>query len=133
MTTPSIVLFDGVCNLCNGFVNFIIDRDPNLLFRFGSLQSQKAKILLQDHPTELHELNTVVLLEGSKLYTRSTAALRIVRKLNGAWPILYVFIIIPRPFRDVVYNFIARKRYRWFGRQEVCRIPTPALQSRFIE
>jgi predicted DCC family thiol-disulfide oxidoreductase YuxK len=133
MRTPSIVLFDGVCNLCNGFVNFIIDRDPDHRFNFGSLQSQRAKVLLEGYPTELQELNTVVLLEGSKLYTRSTAALRIVRKLSGAWPILYVFIIIPRPMRDVVYNFIARKRYTWFGRQEACRIPTPELRSRFIE
>ncbi len=133
MASPSIVLFDGVCNLCNGFVNFIIDRDPNQHFSFGSLQSQKARVLLQDHPAVLSELNTVVLLEGSKLYTRSTAALRIARKLNGGWPLLYSLIIIPRPLRDIVYEFIARKRYAWFGRREACRIPTPELRSRFIE
>ena len=115
MTTPSVVLFDGVCNLCNGFVNFVIDRDPGHQFKFGSLQSQKAKVLLADHPAPLTELSTVVLIEGSKVYTRSTAALRIVRKLKGGWPLLYAFIIIPGPFRDVIYNFVARKRYSWFG------------------
>lgn len=133
MASPSIVLFDGVCNLCNGFVNFIIDRDPKHQFSFGSLQSQKARVLLHDHPAVLSELNTVVLLEGSKLYTRSTAALRIARKLNGGWPLLYALIIIPSPLRDIVYDFIARKRYAWFGRREACRIPTPELRSRFIE
>jgi predicted DCC family thiol-disulfide oxidoreductase YuxK len=133
MAAPSIVLFDGVCNLCNGFVNFIIDRDPQQQFQFASLQSSKAATLLKGQDNKLLNLTTVVLIEGSTVYTQSTAALRIARRLRGGWPLLYGLIIVPRPLRDVIYRFIAKRRYRWFGQRDTCRIPTPELRSRFIE
>lgn len=127
-----IILFDGVCNLCNGAVNFIIDRDPEALFRLAALQSTVGQELLQKHNLKTADFDTIVLVEGDNIYSHSTAALRIARNLSGAWPLFYGFIIIPSPLRNVVYNWISRNRYRWFGKQESCRIPTPELRSRFL-
>ena len=132
MAERSIVLFDGVCNLCNGFVNFLIDRDQHDRFRFGSLQSENVKGLLLTFHYTTQEISTVVLIQDNALYTQSTAVLRICRLLPGAWPLLYGFIIIPRPLRDFIYNLVAKNRYRIFGRKDTCRIPTPALQSKFV-
>lgn len=134
----AVVLFDGVCNLCQGSVNFIIDRDPKSHFRFAPLQGQRAAALLVSHGRKAlaagADPDSIVLLEGGKVYEHSTAALRIARRLSGLWPLLYyLFIWIPRPIRDVVYRFIARNRYRWFGKTEACRMPTPALKARFLE
>ncbi|WP_426753546.1 thiol-disulfide oxidoreductase DCC family protein [Myxococcus sp. Y35] len=128
-----MVLFDGVCNLCNGTVLFLIDRDPEARLRFAALQSQRAAALLAPYgvvPKE--EPDSFLLLEDGKLYERSTAALRVARKLSGPWKWLYVFIVIPRPLRDFVYRVVARNRYRWFGREAQCRIPTPELRARFL-
>ncbi|MCC6808738.1 MAG: thiol-disulfide oxidoreductase DCC family protein [Deltaproteobacteria bacterium] len=125
----AIVLFDGVCNLCNASVNFIIDRDRDGYFRFAALQSETAKALGE---TFSGDPESVVLIEGGKRYAHSTAALRIARKLRGAWPLFYAFIVVPRPLRDVVYRFIARHRYRWFGRKDACRLPSPELKARFL-
>ena len=126
-----VILFDGVCNLCNASVNFVIDRDPEGLFRFAPLQSDYATGIV-----ELHNigkgLDTIVLLEDGKVYDRSTAALRIARRLKGPWPVLYLGMVIPRFFRDGVYRFIARNRYRWFGQTDQCRVPTADLQARFL-
>jgi predicted DCC family thiol-disulfide oxidoreductase YuxK len=133
-----VVLFDGVCNLCNASVLFVIDRDPDSRFRFAALQSDEAQVLLReidadrDHDRPL-DLSSVLLIEGPHVYDRSGAALRIARKLSGAWPVLSVFLLVPRPIRDAVYNWIARNRYRWFGRQDACRIPTPELRARFLD
>jgi len=124
-----IVLFDGVCNLCNGLVRFILARDPAGRFRFASLQSDAARRLLGDAgPAE-----TIVLLEAGKWYTKSSAALRIARAMRVPWPILYAFAIVPRPLRDLVYDWVARHRYAWFGRREACLLPTPELRKRFLE
>lgn len=133
-----IVLFDGVCNLCNGAVNFIIDRDKPGNFRFAALQSERASALLVQQGAKAlapgADPDSIVLLEGGKLYEHSTAALRIARRLSGLWPALYyLFIWVPRPIRDWVYRFIARNRYRWFGKADACRMPTPALKARFLE
>ena len=129
MNNSAIILFDGVCNLCNGVVTFIIRRDPKGYFRFASLQSEAArKILGRDAGLE-----TILLVENEVVYSRSAAALRIAKKLSGLWPLLYVFIVVPRPIRDVVYNFIARNRYRWFGKQAACMVPTAELKRRFLE
>lgn len=136
MTTAakSLVLFDGVCNLCNASVQFLIRRDPRgEKFQFASLQSAKAQEVLAQAHYPAGQLNTVLLVEGGKVYGRSTAALRLARKLPGLWPLLYGFIIVPPFIRDAVYNFIARNRYRWFGRQESCMIPTPELRNRFLD
>ena len=124
-----IVLFDGVCNLCNGAVRFILARDPEGHFRFASLQSETARRLLKDDaPAE-----TIVLIEAGKTYTKSTAALRIARGLRFPWPLLYALVAIPRPLRDLVYDWVARHRYAWFGKRETCPVPTPEVRWRFME
>lgn len=133
MDNHPVLLFDGVCNLCNGAVQFIIDRDPEGVFRFASLQSEAAKKVLGQYPEIPQDISTVVLLENNQVYTRSDAALRAARHLPGAWPLLYGFIIVPRTIRDAVYNWIARNRYRWFGKKDQCMIPTPELQDRFLD
>lgn len=126
------VLFDGVCNLCNASVLFVVDRDPHARFTFAPLQSAEAQRLLAERGYQGAELNTVLLVEGDRVYARSSAALRVARGLSGAWPLLYAFLAVPRPLRDAVYNWVARNRYRWFGREDVCRIPTPELRARFL-
>jgi predicted DCC family thiol-disulfide oxidoreductase YuxK len=132
-TSPEkpVILFDGVCNLCNSSVNFVIDRDPQGTIYFAPLQSEYARKILEKHQIGM-ELNTIVLLEGGKVYDRSTAALRVARLLNGPWPLLYGSILIPRFIRDGVYRWIARNRYKWFGKTQACRVPTPELQARFL-
>ena len=128
----SIVLFDGVCNLCNNSVQFIIRHDPNARFQFASLQSPQAQKLLAGHRLEGY-LASIVLVEDLEIYTASTAALRIARRLSGLWSLFYVFIIIPRPIRDWAYSIVARNRYRWFGRRDECMVPTPNLRERFLD
>ena len=127
-----LILFDGVCNLCNGFVSFVIERDPKAHFKFGSLQSQVGQALRAKYSIS-STTDSIIFIEGERFYTRSTAVLRIVRNFGGAWPVLTVFILIPRFIRDRVYDFIARNRYVWFGRKEVCLLPTTELRSRFID
>jgi len=128
----SIVLFDGYCNLCHRSVLFIIKRDRTGRFKFVSLQSEPGRQLLSGAGGDPASLETMILLEDGLLYDRSTAALRICRKLDGPWPLLFIFIIIPRPVRDMVYRWIARNRYRWFGRKEECLVPSEELKSRFL-
>ena len=127
----AVVLFDGVCNLCNASVNFIIDRDRAEYFQFAPLQSEWAQ-QLSGQPMPPTDPESILLWEGGRLYSHSTATLRIARKLDGFWKILGLAIVVPRPIRDGVYGWIARNRYRWFGRSETCRRPTPALRRRFL-
>ncbi|HBL28436.1 MAG TPA: hypothetical protein DD490_16510 [Acidobacteria bacterium] len=127
-----IVLFDGVCNLCTGSVQFILERDPQGLFRFASLQSEAGRRLLGVQAMEADSLGSVVLIESGQAFRESTAALRIARRLPGAWKLLWVFIAVPRPLRDAVYRWIARNRYHWFGKTEACWLPTPELKARFL-
>lgn len=129
-----IVLFDGVCNLCNSAVQFILDRDPGAQFRFASLQSEPAAALLRAHGLHppVGDPESIVLVEDGRAYESSTAALRIARRLPGAWKLAYAAIVVPRFVRDAVYRFIARNRYRWFGKKEVCWVPTPELRARFL-
>lgn len=131
MTHP-IVLFDGVCNLCSGSVQFILRRDPAGTFRFASLQSDLAQSLLTGRGLDPKALDSVVVVEGDRLYRESDAALRIARDLKGAWKALSVFRVVPRPVRDWAYRLIARNRYRWFGKSETCWLPTPELRGRFL-
>lgn len=131
--TESVVLFDGVCNLCNAAVNFIIDRDPEGYFQFAPLQSDVAQTYLNEFADTTSDLDTIVLYEDGETYSRSTAALHIARRLTGPWPLLFAAIVIPRPLRDAVYNWIANHRYDWFGRRDECRMPTPELTDRFLE
>jgi len=132
-TTRRIVLFDGVCNLCNGAVQFIIHRDREGHFSFASLQSAVGQAQLRQFGLSTDAFDTFVLVEGGKAYTRSTAALRIARQLTGAWRLLYGLIIVPRPVRDWAYGLVARNRYRLFGRRDSCMIPTPELKAKFLE
>jgi predicted DCC family thiol-disulfide oxidoreductase YuxK len=130
-STPTI-LFDGVCNLCNGFVQFVINHDPKGHFHFAALQSDTGQEVLRTHGLPTEQFNTVLLLEGGRLYTRSTAALRIARHLSGGWSWLYFLVIVPKFLRDPLYNWVSRNRYRWFGQQESCMLPTPELKTRFL-
>jgi predicted DCC family thiol-disulfide oxidoreductase YuxK len=127
-----VILFDGFCNLCNSSVQFVIERDPNQIFRFASLQSDFAKEYLIQFQISPTSLDSFILIEDHKVYTRSTAALRVAKKLNRLWPWLYAFIIVPPFIRNAVYNYIAKNRYKWFGKKERCWMPTPALKSRFL-
>ncbi len=129
---PRIVLFDGECNLCNHSVQFIIQRDPDSQFNFCSLQSETGQELLKKHQLPA-ELQSLVLVQNERAYIRSSGALRIARRLQGAWPLMFLFWIVPKPLRDLVYNYVAANRYKWFGKQESCWIPTPELQARFID
>lgn len=128
-----VVLFDGVCNLCNNSVQFIIKRDKKRLFRFASLQGKAGQELLEKHHLPTDDFNSFVLIEGEKPYTRSAAALKIARHLGGGWRLLYSLMIIPRFIRDAVYNLIAKNRYKWFGKKDECMIPTPELRERFLD
>ena len=129
--SEALVLFDGICNLCSGSVQFIIERDPAAYFKFASLQSDFGQQQLQKLGLDQKSLHSIILIEDDKFYQRSDAALKIARKLTGAWPALYAFNILPRFLRDSVYNLIARNRYRLFGKKDACWIPTPELKSRF--
>ena len=127
-----IILFDGVCNLCNGAVTFIIKRDKNNLFKFATLQSDIAEELLIDKLSDKELLDSIVLIENGKQYTKSSAALRIAKNLSGAYPLLYIFMVIPKFLRDWVYSIIAKNRYKWFGKKDACMIPTPELKKKFL-
>lgn len=127
-----VVLFDGVCNLCNNVVQFVIKHDPERLFRFASLQSEFGQSVMKKFGLPVDQLNSFILLDNNKIYTRSTAALRITKKLNKGWSLLYGFIIVPSFIRNPVYDYIARNRYKWYGKKEECWIPTPELQKLFL-
>jgi predicted DCC family thiol-disulfide oxidoreductase YuxK len=133
-----VVLFDGVCNLCNASINFVLDHErggPAGELRFASLQSEAARGLLAGMGRAVPEgdPDTIALVEDGRLFERSAAALRIVRRLRWPWRMLAAFVVVPRPLRDLVYRWVARNRYRWFGKSDVCRVPTPELRARFIE
>jgi len=131
MDTNNLILFDGVCNLCDGFVQFVIRHDKNKVYTFGSLQSAKAQVILSQHKVEAN-LSSVILVNNGRVYTESGAALNIIKKLNFPISLLYVFIIIPPFIRNFVYKLIAKNRYKMFGKKDSCMIPTPELKSRFI-
>jgi predicted DCC family thiol-disulfide oxidoreductase YuxK len=133
-TSRGIVLFDGVCNLCNGTVQFILDRDPSSYFQFASLQSERGKALLAEHgiPPSEGDPDSVFLIEEGRIFDRSTAALRIARHLTFPWSLARVFLLVPSLLRDPFYKLIARNRYRWFGKTNECRIPTPELRARML-
>jgi predicted DCC family thiol-disulfide oxidoreductase YuxK len=130
-----VVLFDGVCNLCNRSVLFLIDHDPAAKFRFAAQQSPVGQELLAQFgvPTSAETADSIVLIESGRAFRDSTAVLRIVAGLGGPWRLLGGLRIVPRPIRDLAYRFLATHRYRWFGRTEACRIPTPELRSRFLD
>ncbi|HBO30877.1 MAG TPA: thiol-disulfide oxidoreductase [Leeuwenhoekiella sp.] len=128
-----IILFDGVCNLCNGAINFIIKHDPKGIFKFASLQGETGKQLLAQHNIDPQETDSIVLIDNDQVSVKSSAALRIAKNLNQGYPLLFGFMIIPTFIRNGVYDFIAANRYKWFGKKESCMLPTPELRSRFLD
>ena len=131
----TLMLFDGVCNFCSGAVLFFIDRDPHERLVFASLQSELGQATLRAHglPSDpaLGSKATMVVIEGGRVYQRSTAALRVARLLRWPWPLLYAAVLVPRFLRDWAYDTFAARRY-WFGQSDQCRIPTPELRRRFV-
>jgi predicted DCC family thiol-disulfide oxidoreductase YuxK len=127
-----LVLFDGICNLCNSSVQFIIKHDKKDKFRFASLQSDFGISQVENYQVDTKKIDSFIYIYKNKAFTRSSAALKIARQLDGAWPVFYIMIIIPRFLRDWIYNYIAKNRYRWFGKKESCMIPNPELKSRFL-
>jgi len=128
-----VILFDGLCNLCQGSVQFVLRHDKKNEFLFASLQSSIAEHLLFPFTGNLPKPDSFILLDNGQMYTRSTAALRVCRRLNSFFPLLYGFIIIPRFIRDAVYQLVAANRYKWFGKKEACWIPTAELSARFLD
>ena len=128
----TIILFDGVCNLCNASIDFILKRDSKNRFLVGALQELPGKKLLSNFQVTTDYLDSLVLIEEGEIYYRSTAALRIARKLDGLWPIFYPLILFPTTWRDWIYNWIGKNRYRWFGKKSTCRIPTEKERSKFL-
>jgi predicted DCC family thiol-disulfide oxidoreductase YuxK len=128
----SIILFDGVCNLCNGAILFVIKRDKRNHFTFASLQSPAGQKILEEHHLPPANNKSFVLVENGRAYTGSVGALQVARKLDGLWPLLYIFIIVPKFIREKIYYWISKNRYKWFGKKDECMVPTPALKARFL-
>jgi len=125
------IFFDGVCNLCNGAVDFVLKRDKKGVFKFASLQSDVANDII---PDDLKEVDSIILYKSDGHFlTKSDAAIEIGRQLRGLWPIIIIFKIFPRPIRDWFYSKIAKNRYKWFGKRDTCRMPTPDIKERFLE
>lgn len=133
MKSTSIILFDGVCNLCNGAVQFVIRHDPDQQFLFAALQSNAGLQLLNQYNIQSATLSSFILIQDGKYYTKSTGALRVARRIKGPWQFLYILIIVPKFIRDVVYEWIAQNRYRWFGKKDSCMIPSPEIMARFLQ
>jgi predicted DCC family thiol-disulfide oxidoreductase YuxK len=127
-----VILFDGICNLCNASVQYVIKHDKKKLFRFASLQSSFGESVLKQYDLPVNTFNSFILLSDNKIYTRSTAALLVAKKVSGLIKLLYGFIIIPKFIRDFVYDIIAKNRYKWFRKKEACWVPTPELKSLFL-
>lgn len=133
MSQPkSIIFFDGVCNLCNASIDFVIQRDKEDHFLVGALQEDLSRKILSSYDVREDYLDSLVVLEKGEIYYKSTAALKIARHLSGLWPAFYPLIFIPRFLRDPIYNWIGSNRYRWFGKKSTCRLPTPAEKAKFL-
>ncbi|WP_339145713.1 MULTISPECIES: thiol-disulfide oxidoreductase DCC family protein [unclassified Sutcliffiella] len=127
-----ILLFDGVCNLCNSMVTFVIKRDKKATFKFASLQSDVGQNILKEHSLPMTEFDSFYYVEGKRIFTKSSAALKVAKELDGAWKLFYPLILIPKPLRDIVYSYVAKNRYRWFGKKDQCMLPNPEMQKRFL-
>jgi predicted DCC family thiol-disulfide oxidoreductase YuxK len=128
----NIILFDGVCNLCNTSVNFVIDHDKQKVFHFASLQSSFGQFFCQKYNLPSTNFNSFIYFKKGVLYKKSRAALEVSKTLKGFWQIAYVFVLVPSLVRDAVYNYISKNRYVFFGKKEACRLPTPDLKERFL-
>jgi predicted DCC family thiol-disulfide oxidoreductase YuxK len=127
-----IILFDGICNLCNNSVRFIIERDPKREFKFASLQSEAGMLYKEKHQIP-ESIDSIVLIMDGKVYLESNAALHIASRLKGPWKMFRIFLGIPEPVRDRVYKWVAKNRYKWFGKSESCMIPSKGNRDRFLE
>ena len=127
-----VILFDGVCNLCNGAINFVIKKDSKNIFKFATLQSEIGQSLLSKFNIDTSKIDSMILIDGEKCYIKSSAALRIAKYLSGGYPLLYLFIVIPTFIRNSAYEYVAKNRYKWFGKKESCMIPTPELKAKFL-
>jgi predicted DCC family thiol-disulfide oxidoreductase YuxK len=133
MENQPVVLFDGVCNLCNGSVQWLILRDPNSKLRFAALQSDFGQNILKKNNLNTLDFNSFILVEGEKIWLKSDAALRVVSYLGGGWSWLRLLQIVPTFIRNFFYDIMAKNRYRWFGKKESCWLPTPELRARFLK
>lgn len=129
----SIILFDGVCNLCSSSVQLIIRNDPKQYFRFASQQSDIGKELFAEYNINSATTNSLILIDQGKIYQKSTGALKIAKQLSNGWSLMYVFILVPAFIRNLIYDFIASNRYKWFGKKEACWVPTSALKNLFLD
>ncbi len=128
-----IVFFDGVCNLCNSTVQFIIKKDRKNQFKFASLQSESGKSFLNERNLPVEKLDSIILYEpGIAYYSKSTAALKIAKTIGFPYNMLYIFMVIPAPIRNLIYSFIAKNRYKWFGKKDNCMVPSPELKDKFL-
>lgn len=128
----NIILFDGICNLCNYIVFFIISRDKKALFRFAAIQSETGQLLLKEYFVRNEKNTTIYYINGKKCFQKSTAVLHILKDLGGIWKCFYPLIFIPSCFRDVIYLLISHNRYKLFGKRQTCMIPSPEIKERFI-
>ncbi|OGU54623.1 MAG: thiol-disulfide oxidoreductase [Ignavibacteria bacterium RBG_13_36_8] len=128
-----IILFDGVCNFCNASVNFVIKRDKNRIFRYAALQSAAGQRLLEKYNLSCGVNDTFILVEGKNIYQKSTASLRVLKSLPFLWKLMLSLFLIPTSLRDLIYNFIAGNRYKWFGKRAECMIPTPEVRNLFLK
>ena len=128
-----LILFDGVCNLCNAAVNWVIDHDKKDLFKFASLQADFGKRKMKEIGLGNKYMDTIVFMDEEKFFTQSDAVLHILKYTGGIYSLAVVFFIVPKFIRDFVYKFIANHRYQWFGKREICRVPTPELKAKFLE
>ncbi len=132
MHTQHVILFDGVCNFCNSTVNFTLKRNSKADILFTPMQSAAGQKLLGQHNLPPDDMKSFVFIENNTVYNRSTAALKVCKHLRGLWPLCYGFIIVPKFIRDGIYNWIAKNRYKWFGKKETCMIPTQEVKTRFL-
>ncbi|WP_373400078.1 thiol-disulfide oxidoreductase DCC family protein [Algoriphagus halophilus] len=128
----SIIFFDGVCNLCNTSIDFVIQRDKKDHFLVGALQDETSKRILERFEVDKNYLDSIVLLESDQIYYKSTAALKIAKNLSGLWPLLHPLVILPESFRDFIYDWIGKNRYKWFGKKSTCRLPTKEERQKFL-
>lgn len=133
MKEQPVILFDGVCNLCNGVVKLVIKQDKKAYFKLAALQSPAGQMLLQKYRLPQKDFETFLLIKNGKVYQQSDAALQVAKHFSWYWQWLQILWLVPRPLRNAVYRLVARNRYRWFGKKEACMIPTPSIKKRFIE
>jgi predicted DCC family thiol-disulfide oxidoreductase YuxK len=127
-----VLLFDGVCNMCNSLVIFVIRNDKKGKFKFASLQSDQGQQLLKNLSLSTNEFDTFYFIQGNRYYTKSSAGLKVLKGLDGPWKLLYPLILVPKPLRDSIYRFVAKNRYKWFGKKEECMLPSPEMKKRFL-